>query len=287
MSDWPVGLSTGCFHEVAILDCLEDVRRGGFLMIEVCSGPRHLDYNDARAVERAARLIDDLGMEAYSFHAPFDRSIDITAREDDRRRHALDEIMRAAEAAARMHTRYFVIHPGPERSDGHTDEERLPALKRAAEVLRTIAGRCRELGVGLVLENMLPHLLFGNTTDMLWILGAIESASPGTCLDTGHANLTGDIESVMYKLSGHLQMLHANDNRGDGDDHLPPGKGGIEWRDLLSRLDRTGFSGGIILELSSEVGDTRERILEEARGARRLIRDISRELQLSHPPTGR
>jgi sugar phosphate isomerase/epimerase len=189
-------------------------------MLEICSLPTHLDYHDRAGVEEAGALMNDLGMEAYSFHAPFAEDIDITALNDDLRKHALEEIVLAAEAAAVMKVRYFVIHPGPEKSMNPGPEERLQRMENAAAVLSRVSRRCAELGIGLVLENMLPHLLFGNTRDMLWIMGAIEELRVGTCLDTGHAFLSGDIESVMYKLSGHLQLLHASDTRGTYDDHL-------------------------------------------------------------------
>jgi hypothetical protein len=79
MSDWPVGLSTGCFAHQCIVDCLDVIGRGGFNLIEICSLPAHLDYHDLNIVARAARQADALGLEAYSFHAPFADHIDISS----------------------------------------------------------------------------------------------------------------------------------------------------------------------------------------------------------------
>lgn len=283
MSDWPVGLSTGCFFRTSIFDCLETIREGGFCMVEICSFPAHLDYHNKDAVRRAAMRIKELGMEPYSFHAPFADQIDITALDSDHRNYSLGEILRAAEAAAMMEVRWFVIHPGPEQSYWPPADERFRRLENAADVLNQIAHRCSELGIGFVLENMLPHLLFGNTSDMLWLMGALEVVNVGTCLDTGHAYLSGDIHKIMYKLSGHLQMIHANDNRGTYDDHLSPGDGYIDWKEFLAELSKTGFHGGFILELA---GDREaSAILADARRARRSLRDISRRLDLSSPPT--
>ena len=100
MSDWPVGLSTGCFFQQSIFDCLETISRGGFNIIEVCSFPIHLDYHDYDMVARAAHRVEELGMEAYSFHAPFADHIDISSRDSDCRQRALTEVLQAAEAAA-------------------------------------------------------------------------------------------------------------------------------------------------------------------------------------------
>jgi sugar phosphate isomerase/epimerase len=117
MSDWPVGLSTGCFYRQSIFDCLEIITGGGFHMIEICSFPAHLDYHDHATVARASRRIRELGLEAYSFHAPFADHIDIGSPESNHRDQAVAEILCAAEAAAILEVRYFVIHPGPEHTD--------------------------------------------------------------------------------------------------------------------------------------------------------------------------
>lgn len=277
MSDWPVGLSTGCFYKTSIFDCLERIRHAGFGMIEVCSFPAHLDYHDANAVRRAAARIAELELEPYSFHAPFAEAIDITSLDRQVREDSVREILRAAEAAAEIGVRYFVIHPGPEK-DEIPEDQRLRRMDNAAAALNEVARRCRELAIGLVLENMLPHLFFGHARDVLWILGALETIDVGICLDTGHAHLSGDLRTVAHKLSGHLWMVHASDNRGQRDDHLPPGAGGIDWESLVGGLSRSGFNGALILEIA---GDSDADVaLDSARHASRYLRDLVRRVVL-------
>ena len=77
MTNWPIGLSTGCFHQTPISECLETIRGSGFSMIEVVFSPPHLDYKNLAAVREAGQRIEDLGMEVFSFHAPFANDIDI------------------------------------------------------------------------------------------------------------------------------------------------------------------------------------------------------------------
>ncbi len=277
MYDWPMGLSTGCFHDISIFDCLERICHAGFSMIEVCSSPEHLDYHDLDAVRAACRRIRELGMEAYSFHAPFRYDNDITAPDAAVRNRSRDDLLRAAEAAAALQVRYFVLHPGPERG-GFDRQERAERRANAVGVLNAVAARCRELGVALVLENMLPHLFAGPVSELLWLLGAMDAGGVGICLDTGHAFLGGDLPAVVDKLSGHLWMVHVNDNRGDRDDHLPPGRGSIDWPALVSHLCRAPFAGGMILELAG--GDDGEAILTSARAGRLYLRDLARTLAL-------
>jgi sugar phosphate isomerase/epimerase len=285
MSDWPVGISTGCFYNVPIFDCLEFIRANGFSMVEICSSPAHLDYHDKAAIRRAAELIDELGMEAYSFHAPFGKNIDITSPDDEKRQRSRQEVLTAAEAAAELKVRYFVFHAGPEEALTCPPRERLQRMDHAARTVAEIAEYCRGLKIGFVLENMLEHLLLGRIEDMLWIFGAADTVNVAACLDTGHAFLAGSLHQVMHKLSGHLKVVHANDNLGQGDDHLPPGEGNIDWRQVLDQLETIGFNGAFILELSGQGGKPPSVILEQARVARCLLRRIGRDIALSAPPT--
>ncbi|MBV8201553.1 MAG: sugar phosphate isomerase/epimerase [Acidobacteria bacterium] len=269
---WPLGLSTGCFFQSCILECLEPIRAAGFSRIEVCSFPRHLDYHDRGACERAAARLRELAIMPASFHAPFAESIDITAPAPAERHAALAELLCAAEAAAILGARHFVIHPGPEKA-GLPHHERLGRMENAAGVLDHVAARCRELGITLLFENMLPHLFSGAVRDLLWLLGAIEATDVGVCLDTGHALLSGDLHDVVHKLSGHLRMVHASDNRRRFDDHLPPGEGDVPWPVLWRQLAASGFRGAVILEIAGR-GSTDE-ILAGAARARTFLQRLA------------
>jgi sugar phosphate isomerase/epimerase len=276
MTSWPIGLSTGCFYHQSILDCLRLIRESGFSMIEVCSSPEHLDFRDLKSVHRAAERIQELGMEAYSFHAPFAPTIDIASSDSAQRAASVTEIFKATEAAALLRVHYFVLHPGPENPASIPAAERLPRMQHVVDSLNQVARRCQELGIMCVLENKLPHLLFGNTSDILWILDGINSAEVGACLDTGHAFLAGDMHHLVYKLSGHLRMIHAHDNRGGDDNHLPPGDGKIDWEKFLRDLIEVRFRGALILEMAGN--DDPAVTMANARRGRSYLRDIARRL---------
>lgn len=248
--NWPIGLSTGCFYRRSIFEVLEEVRRSGFTEIEICSFPAHLDYHNHDKVKQAGECIEALGLVPHSFHAPFADAIDITSLNPAVREAAVEELLTACRAAAVMKAKYIVLHPGPEREGRPPPEEFLAHLQFAATSLNRVARECCNLGVHLLLENMLPHLLFGHIGDMMHLLGEIKECDVGICLDTGHANLAGEIGHVAHKFSGHLKMLHVNDNRRNYDDHLSPGDGDIDWSWLLGELKHHHFHGSLILELA-------------------------------------
>jgi sugar phosphate isomerase/epimerase len=273
MSDWRCGISTGCFYKTDILHALPMVRDGGFVTIEVCSFPAHLDYHNPDHVGKAAEMMRSLGMEANSFHAPFADSIDISSPDPERRAASVREVFAACDAAAMLRASYLVLHPGPEREGRPNPEEWYHRMRHAAESLNEVAAHCRHAGLTLLLENMLPHLMFGHVSDLMFLLGAIRETNVGTCLDTGHAFLSKDLRTVVHKLSGHLRMLHVNDNHGDRDEHLSPGDGAIDWISLFRQLRQWNFHGPLILELADS-GEPPERIMQRARDARSYLREI-------------
>jgi sugar phosphate isomerase/epimerase len=268
MIEWPIALSTGCFYRRRIFDVLEPLRDAGFRQIEVCSFPAHLDYHNQDDVCRAGERLRELEIHPVSFHAPFADHIDITALDEGEREAAIAELIRACDAAAQMGCDHIVLHPGPEREGRPPDEEFLQRMHHAAAALNRVAGHCCRLGIGLLLENMLGHLMFGHVRDMMYLLGVINTCEVGTCLDTGHAHLAQEMGLVIQKLSGHLKMVHVNDNNGHRDDHLPPGDGGIDWPWVMSELRRNEFHGVLVLELAGSDQETVETILARAVRAR-------------------
>ena len=269
--EWPLALSTGCFYRRPIVDILGAVREAGFHQIEVCSFPAHLDYHDTAAVERAARCLREWEIDPVSFHAPFADRIDITSLDPAVREAAVSELLRACEAAVRLGCTHVVLHPGPEREGRPPEEEFLQHMHHASESLNRVAARCCQLGIHLLLENMLAHLLFGRVSDMLYLLGEIQNCDVGTCLDTGHAHLARELDLVIQKLSGHLKMVHVNDNHGHRDDHLPPGDGSIDWPKFIDDLRRADFHGVLVLELHGGADEPIEAVAARAARAREFL----------------
>lgn len=279
MNDFTIGLSTGCFYRRPIFDVLPLIRERGFMEIEICSFPAHLDYHDEPQVKRAGLLIRELGLVPVSFHAPFADNIDITSLGVGVREAAVEELMLACDAAAILGCRHVVLHPGPERAGRPPDDEFLKHMHHAADSLNRVADHCCDIGVHLLLENMLPHLLFGRLSDMLFLLGEIKTCEVGSCLDTGHAHLAHELVMAIQKLSGHLNLVHVNDNRGDWDAHLPPGEGTIDWRFVTSELLHARFRGPLVLELSATADEEPDTVLSRALKARHFLAALFAELQ--------
>ncbi len=73
-------------------------------------------------------------------------------------------------------------------------------------------------------------------------------------------------------------MIHAHDNDGAGDNHLPPGDGKINWDKFLRDLIEIRFRGAFILEMAGNADPAVT--MANARRGRSYLRDIARRLLL-------
>ena len=111
--------------------------------------------------------------------------------------------------------------------------------------LRALMPLARQMGVTLMLEPAAEPL------DRPEHAAAILNAVPGLAfhLDLGHANLHGLTPALwIRRFAGRIVHVHAHDNNGRGDDHLPPGTGTIDWPAAIRALARAGYDGTITLE---------------------------------------
>ena len=104
-------------------------------------------------------------------------------------------------------------------------------------------------------------------------------ATAGACLDTGHAFLSGGIQSLAKKLRGHLKIIHAYDNGGTQDDHFAPGDGRIDWEAILRDLVEIEFPR------RADSGDGRPKdanvTMTNARRGQQYLREVARRIALS------
>lgn len=79
-------------------------------------------------------------------------------------------------------------------------------------------------------------------TPLRCLMERIRSDRIGVCLDIGHAHYSRTPVSKWFDQLGQwIQYLHLSDNMGEFDDHLPLGKGSIDWAQvnkLWESLDR-------------------------------------------------
>ena len=209
------------------------------------------------------RMIDELStFDLYtSLHAPYfaashtyprDVLVD-TGNMDDV---AFRLIGESIEIAASLSSRVVVLHPG--RINGDRDK----AFSSMVSNLGLLARTAEEHGVILGLENKegtdQGNLCTGSA-ELIRSIEEVNSDNLGITFDIGHANLTcgGNmmkLREFAAAIAPYVVHVHVHDNRGiwlehyDGDEHLAPGDGIIDYG-VLNEL--AGYRGIYNMEVFS------------------------------------
>jgi len=199
---------------------------------------------------------NELNVEVPSVHAPF-ADLNPASPSDHHREYILEVIRRAAELAAELDAHYLTVHPG--HLTPVTIHDRKLAIELAIETLGELADEVRSFGVEPLVENMPDYsLLLGTSADEMEEI--LRASGCGFTLDVGHALTTEGSLSPYLRLQPDL--LHVHDNSGDGDEHLPPGSGILDFEELRRALHHRVLP---VVEV---------RGIEKAREAVRTVREI-------------
>jgi sugar phosphate isomerase/epimerase len=123
--------------------------------------------------------------------------------------------------------------------------------------LRACAAYADSAGVRYSLE---PHpFRYGSTTEgLLRILEAVDSPALGVNFDPSHLFPSGDIPQVaVRRLGSRVLHCHFSDNDGETNVHWRPGKGKIDWEQVLRALHDNAFAGVVSLEFEDVPGVSR------------------------------
>lgn len=151
--------------------------------------------------------------------------------------------------ARRIGVPQIVIHPYALGLD-------LPNHTPVHSDIRDLCKFALDNGVHFALEN-LGRTGITSLRRALDIVGSDpDSTGLGICIDTGHAHrsCTSDgirPEAFIQEFRNLILEMHIDDNLGDADLHLPPGKGTIEWQPVMSEMSQLRENTIICLELAS------------------------------------
>jgi sugar phosphate isomerase/epimerase len=171
------------------------------------------------------------------------------------RKASLQENFEALEAAAELGIEKVVLHPAYITGLGKFLIDRVKGY--AMESIESILKKAVNLNITLCIENMFPqtHFLF-----QAYEFQSVFEAFPEIrlTLDIGHANLGGGknkSSEFIHHYGYRIGHVHANDNFGKEDSHLPIGAGIIDFEKILKELKETQYDETITLEVFSKDRD--------------------------------
>lgn len=127
--------------------------------------------------------------------------------------------------------------------------------QRLVQELGGLAEYAQSIGVIVGVE---PHVstALHDPDQVLWLLGQVDSTSLGIHFDISHFNVQGlDMEEVVAKLAPRSVHTHVKDERGVAPDFefLIPGEGEMDYPRYLRAMERAGYDGQIVVEVSKMV----------------------------------
>ncbi|HEX5692077.1 MAG TPA: sugar phosphate isomerase/epimerase family protein, partial [Roseiflexaceae bacterium] len=129
-------------------------------------------------------------------------------------------------------------------------EDYVEFVGRACEI-------CESAGVKYALEPH-PYRLMRNAASMLRLIDQVGSPALGMNFDPSHLFPMGEIsEMVVYEVGDRIFHTHLSDNDGTSNAHWRPGKGKIDWREVLRALQAVGYTGVLSIELEDVAGVAR------------------------------
>lgn len=245
-----VALSTSSVYPETTSAAFEWAGRLGYDAVEIMVGTDSLSTD----VDAVQRLRDHHQVPVASVHAPTLLLLPRVWGTDP-----WEKLERSARAALQLGAPTVVVHP-PFRWQREYAQGFLAGIKRLTETT----------GITFCLENMYP-----------WRTprGEFKAYRPGwdpseldydhLTLDLSHASTSKQSSVDLAKAWGErLKHVHLTDGTGSfKDEHLVPGRGDQKADELLRYLGTSGYSGDVILEVSTRGArsrDERERDLAES-----------------------
>jgi len=188
----------------------------------------------------------------YFVHAP---SIDTNLASVNplHRRASKKTILKAVIFAAELDAELLVSHVGRLSRD-YPQKLVRKAMKNAIDSLRRINQVSNDLGIVFTVENdhkSNDYVLAGYPEQINFL---IENVGCKLTFDIGHANTIGKIEDFTKLLDKFIVNVHLHDNNGREDEHLPIGKGSIDFVGVFKRMKGWKSQKPLIIECHSFEG---------------------------------
>ena len=193
---------------------------------------------------RVGALLAELGLTAVGHTAYY---LPIASPFPELREQALEAFRRSFETFAEAGVRLANVHPDPMNRLFPRDD----VLARNAEAVAILAEEARRWEITIMVENL--GRAFGSVDELRPLLEAADGVR--FHLDIGHAHLAkrgleaNPAAELIAAFGDRLGHVHAHDNFGADDLHLPLGTGTIRWPDVVAALAAAGWDGTATLEV--------------------------------------
>jgi sugar phosphate isomerase/epimerase len=233
---------------------LEEIAGLGFDYMELTMDPPHAHHGVIREQKKGLlKALDRLNLGLICHLPTFVSTADLT---EALREASIQEMLLSLNVASELKPLKVVLHPSFIQGLGVMMMDQ--ALTYAMQALDLILEAADHLRLPVCIENLFPRsfsLVEPEDFD------AVFKRYPAVklALDTGHAHIGGKggerILAFIRRFSGQIGHVHASDNSGREDEHLPIGVGSIDFPGIVKALKGIGYDGTMTLEVFSRDRD--------------------------------
>jgi len=248
------GYSSNAFVRYSLDDAIHMIAGLGFKGVELMCDRPHLyppDF-DENALDSLAALIQKnaltiTNLNSFTLFAVGDTHLPSWIEpEEERRRIRINHTLACLRIASRLGCRNISVPPGGPLNSMSRKE----AMTLFYKGLEQVIPEAESSQVHLLVEPE-PALLLENSRHFREFIEPVASAAVGLNFDIGHFYCAGENPAKafedLFRWIGHVHLEDIARDRSHN--HLIPGRGSIDFREMLHCIHSAGYQGSISLEL--------------------------------------
>lgn len=192
-------------------------------------------YDESIIADLVAK-VRALNLDIETFHLPYENCNHLWL-DDELGEGYYHNIINGVIAAAKYQVKTVIMHNMSGHNPPPYNEIGLNRIKKILDV-------CQQYDINLAIENV-RDIKYTN-----YIFDNIKHSYLKMCLDFGHTHaFKYALRDVDFEKYGHLIVcIHISDNNGDGDEHLVPFVGNIDYQAILAKLKHINYQGPLTSE---------------------------------------
>lgn len=240
-------------------DVLKQIESLGFDSVDfdIC-GLWHKPDEEAvayKTLEEKINAIRRTKLFLNGVHISFGRQWDISTPDEEKRKQIVEKIKAVFARLDKYEPYCYILHPSFEPIADENRAAHIAALKKSALEL------CAATKNLICLESLPRTCLFNTSAECVAVIDdlAAKAENIKICADVNHF-LQEKSEDAVKAMGERIATTHISDHDYEDERHWMPGKGKINWNELLKNLEESGYQGVFNYEVGG--GATPEQIKE-------------------------